>query len=86
MAIINVYFRVTDIFPTSSSGDGFDSGIWGLCRFSPVKLDGLAAFGISLQCIICHFAWQADKRLGMVKLGKDGLFIFWMARAVSGTT
>ncbi|MCQ8117157.1 hypothetical protein [Methylomonas rosea] len=26
MALINGYFGVTDIFPTSSSGDGFDSG------------------------------------------------------------
>ncbi|AMK76033.1 MULTISPECIES: hypothetical protein [Methylomonas] len=41
MAIIYVYFRVADSFPTSSSGDGFDSGMWGLCGLNPAKFTGL---------------------------------------------
>jgi len=70
MALINGYFRITDSFPTSSSGDGFDSGIWGVRCINPLQIGGRAAFETSLQCIICHFAWQAGKPLGKVKLGK----------------
>ncbi|OQW73744.1 MAG: hypothetical protein BVN35_11625 [Proteobacteria bacterium ST_bin11] len=31
---------MTDNFPTSSSGDGFDSGMWGLCH-QPGKTRGV---------------------------------------------